>query len=65
MFNFSKQPGNPHTTLIEASFTNKSQEVLTNFIFQAAVPKVIVFFLFKNSFFYSERGVGIEGLVCD
>nr|XP_016467935.1 PREDICTED: AP-1 complex subunit gamma-2-like [Nicotiana tabacum] len=40
-FNFSKQPGNPHTTLIEASFTNKSQEVLTNFIFQAAVPKFL------------------------
>ncbi|XP_059316551.1 AP-1 complex subunit gamma-2-like [Lycium ferocissimum] len=40
-FNFSKQPGNPQTTLIEASFTNKSQEVLTNFIFQAAVPKFL------------------------
>nr|XP_016448421.1 PREDICTED: AP-1 complex subunit gamma-2-like [Nicotiana tabacum]XP_018629076.1 AP-1 complex subunit gamma-2-like [Nicotiana tomentosiformis] len=41
MFNFSKQPGNPQTILIEASFTNKSQEVLTNFIFQAAVPKFL------------------------
>ncbi|CAN4124257.1 unnamed protein product [Withania somnifera] len=40
-FNFSKQPGNPQTTLIEASFKNKSQEVLTNFIFQAAVPKFL------------------------
>ncbi|KAJ8569820.1 hypothetical protein K7X08_006397 [Anisodus acutangulus] len=41
IFNFSKQPGDPQTTLIEASFTNKSQEVLTNFIFQAAVPKFL------------------------
>ncbi|KAK4358224.1 hypothetical protein RND71_023834 [Anisodus tanguticus] len=40
-FNFSKQHGDPQTTLIEASFTNKSQEVLTNFIFQAAVPKFL------------------------
>ncbi|XP_010320597.1 AP-1 complex subunit gamma-2-like isoform X1 [Solanum lycopersicum] len=40
-FNFSKQPENPQTTLIEASFTNKSGEVLTNFIFQAAVPKFL------------------------
>ncbi|KAH0677574.1 hypothetical protein KY285_025375 [Solanum tuberosum] len=40
-FNFSKKLENPQTTLIEASFTNKSGEVLTNFIFQAAVPKFL------------------------
>lgn len=40
-FNFSKQPEKPQTTLIEANFTNKSGEVLTNFIFQAAVPKFL------------------------
>ncbi|XP_075089300.1 AP-1 complex subunit gamma-2 isoform X3 [Nicotiana tabacum] len=40
-FNWSKQPGNPQTTLIEGSFTNKSQDVFTDFIFQAAVPKFL------------------------
>ncbi|KAK3015572.1 hypothetical protein RJ639_007745 [Escallonia herrerae] len=41
MFNFSKQPGNPRTTLIEATFMNKSSVVYTDFIFQAAVPKFL------------------------
>ncbi|KAI3812107.1 hypothetical protein L1987_16812 [Smallanthus sonchifolius] len=41
MFNFSKQPGNPQVTEIEANFTNKSSDVYTNFIFQAAVPKFL------------------------
>ncbi|XP_031122511.1 AP-1 complex subunit gamma-2-like [Ipomoea triloba] len=41
MFNFSKQPGNPQTTVIEATFTNKSENVFTDFIFQAAVPKFL------------------------
>ncbi|VFQ59768.1 unnamed protein product [Cuscuta campestris] len=40
-FNFSKKPENPQTTLIEANFTNKSQNVFTDFIFQAAVPKFL------------------------
>ncbi|KAL8267448.1 hypothetical protein R6Q59_004792 [Mikania micrantha] len=40
-FNFSKQPGSPQTTQIEANFTNKSSDVYTNFIFQAAVPKFL------------------------
>ncbi|CAK9182483.1 unnamed protein product [Ilex paraguariensis] len=41
MFDFSKSPGNPQTTLIEANFTNKSPNVYTDFIFQAAVPKFL------------------------
>ncbi|KAI3763566.1 hypothetical protein L2E82_13500 [Cichorium intybus] len=41
MFNFSKQPGSPHITQIEANFTNKSSDVYTDFIFQAAVPKFL------------------------
>ncbi|XP_031124581.1 AP-1 complex subunit gamma-2-like [Ipomoea triloba] len=40
-FNFSKQPGNPQTTVIEANFTNKLQDVITDFVFQAAVPKFL------------------------
>jgi AP-1 complex subunit gamma-1 len=39
-FNFSKQPGNPQTTLIQATFTNLTPNVFTDFIFLAAVPKV-------------------------
>ena len=39
-FNFSKQPGNPQTTLIQATFINLTPNVFTDFIFQAAVPKV-------------------------
>ncbi|XP_051144906.1 AP-1 complex subunit gamma-2-like isoform X2 [Andrographis paniculata] len=41
MFNFSKEPGSPQTTLIEAHFTNKSPNVYTSFLFQAAVPKYL------------------------
>ncbi|CAN6676081.1 unnamed protein product [Malus baccata var. baccata] len=41
VFNFSKQPGNPQTTVIEATFTNLSTNVYTDFIFQAAVPKFL------------------------
>lgn len=41
MFNFSKQPGSLQTTEIEANFTNKSSDVYTDFIFQAAVPKFL------------------------
>ncbi|KAI8025496.1 Sister-chromatid cohesion protein 3 [Camellia lanceoleosa] len=40
MFNFSKAPGNPQTTIIQAAFTNKSPNVYTDFIFQATVPKL-------------------------
>ncbi|XP_071736458.1 AP-1 complex subunit gamma-2-like isoform X2 [Rutidosis leptorrhynchoides] len=41
IFNFSKEPESPQTTHIEASFSNKSSEVYTDFIFQAAVPKFL------------------------
>ncbi|KAL8052592.1 hypothetical protein ABFX02_05G015000 [Erythranthe guttata] len=40
-FNFSKEPGSPQTTLIEARFTNKSPIAYSNFVFQAAVPKFL------------------------
>ncbi|KAL3511259.1 hypothetical protein ACH5RR_030660 [Cinchona calisaya] len=40
-FNFSKQPGNPQTTLVEANFSNKTPNAYTDFIFQAAVPKFL------------------------
>ncbi|KAK9094129.1 hypothetical protein Scep_025598 [Stephania cephalantha] len=40
-FSFSKQPGNPQTTLIHATFSNMSSDNYTNFIFQAAVPKFV------------------------
>ncbi|KAF8369262.1 hypothetical protein HHK36_032729 [Tetracentron sinense] len=41
MFNFSKPPGNPQETLIQATFTNMSSKIYTDFIFQAAVPKFV------------------------
>ncbi|XXG73082.1 hypothetical protein AAC387_Pa07g2060 [Persea americana] len=40
-FSFSKQPGKPQITLIQATFTNLSSNVYTDFVFQAAVPKFI------------------------
>lgn len=40
-FNFSKPSGNPQTTLIQATFTNLSPNVYTDFVFQAAVPKFL------------------------
>lgn len=40
-FDFSKEPGNPQNTLIEAQFVNKSPNVYSNFVFQAAVPKFL------------------------
>ncbi|GJR91636.1 AP-1 complex subunit gamma-2-like protein isoform X2 [Tanacetum coccineum] len=40
-FNFSKQPESPQTTQIEANFVNKSSDVYSDFIFQAAVPKFL------------------------
>ncbi|KAH6826751.1 Adaptor protein complex AP-1 [Perilla frutescens var. hirtella] len=40
-FNFSKEPGNPQTALIEAQFVNKSPDIYSNFVFQAAVPKFL------------------------
>lgn len=39
-FNFTKQPENPQATDIVASFTNLTPNVFTDFLFQAAVPKV-------------------------
>ncbi|XP_059648987.1 AP-1 complex subunit gamma-2-like isoform X2 [Cornus florida] len=41
MFNFSKPSGDPQATHIQATFTNKSPNVYTDFIFQAAVPKFL------------------------
>ncbi|KAJ4973273.1 hypothetical protein NE237_006447 [Protea cynaroides] len=41
MFSFSKPTGNPQTTSIQATFTNMSSNVYTDFIFQAAVPKFV------------------------
>ncbi|GFP80079.1 ap-1 complex subunit gamma-1 [Phtheirospermum japonicum] len=40
-FNFSKEPGSLQTTIIEAQFMNKSPDVYSNFVFQAAVPKFL------------------------
>ncbi|KAG7974848.1 hypothetical protein I3843_06G068500 [Carya illinoinensis] len=40
-FDFSKAPGNPQATAILATFTNLSQNIYTDFIFQAAVPKFL------------------------
>ncbi|KAL2510212.1 AP-1 complex subunit gamma-2 [Forsythia ovata] len=40
-FNFSKQPENPQTALIEAQFINRSPDIYSNFTFQAAVPKFL------------------------
>ncbi|KAL0296973.1 UNVERIFIED_CONTAM: AP-1 complex subunit gamma-2 [Sesamum radiatum] len=40
-FSFSKEPDSPQTTLIEAQFINKSPNVYSNFLFQAAVPKFL------------------------
>ncbi|KAI4382590.1 hypothetical protein MLD38_008536 [Melastoma candidum] len=41
MFDFSKPPGNPQSTVIQATFTNLSSNNYTDFIFQAAVPKFL------------------------
>lgn len=41
VFNFSKLPGNPQMTVIEATFTNLSTNIYSDFIFQAAVPKFL------------------------
>ncbi|KAL0385576.1 UNVERIFIED_CONTAM: AP-1 complex subunit gamma-2 [Sesamum radiatum] len=40
-YKFSKEPGNPQTTIIEAEFVNKSPDIYSNFVFQAAVPKFL------------------------
>lgn len=40
-FSFTKLPGRQHDTQIKATFTNKSSNEYTDFIFQAAVPKVL------------------------
>ncbi|XP_017696961.1 AP-1 complex subunit gamma-2-like isoform X2 [Phoenix dactylifera] len=40
-FSFTKQPGKPQDTVIQATFTNLSSNTYTDFIFQAAVPKFI------------------------
>ncbi|KAL0336175.1 UNVERIFIED_CONTAM: AP-1 complex subunit gamma-2 [Sesamum radiatum] len=50
-YKFSKEPGNPQTTIIEAQFVNKSTDTYSNFVFQAAVPKSI----FKDKFISSHE----------
>ncbi|XP_010551552.1 PREDICTED: AP-1 complex subunit gamma-1 isoform X2 [Tarenaya hassleriana] len=40
-FCFSKTPGNPQTTNIQATFVNLSPNTCTDFLFQAAVPKFL------------------------
>ncbi|XP_028801850.1 AP-1 complex subunit gamma-2 isoform X1 [Neltuma alba] len=40
-FSFSKEPGKPQTTIIQATFTNLTSNTCTDFIFQAAVPKFL------------------------
>ncbi|KAI5436998.1 hypothetical protein KIW84_023209 [Lathyrus oleraceus] len=40
-FSFTKQPGNPQTTSIQATFMNLSSNTYTDFVFQAAVPKFL------------------------
>ncbi|KAL6505551.1 hypothetical protein OROHE_022930 [Orobanche hederae] len=40
-FNFLKESSSPQTTLIEAQFMNKSPNVYSDFVFQAAVPKFL------------------------
>ena len=39
-FDFAKASGSPQTTVIKASYYNTSPTPYTDFIFQAAVPKV-------------------------
>lgn len=41
-FNFKKQPGKPQETTIHATFTNLTSNTFADFIFQAAVPKVVI-----------------------
>ncbi|PNT76447.1 hypothetical protein BRADI_1g48257v3 [Brachypodium distachyon] len=40
-FSFKKQPGKPQETTMHVSFTNLTSVALTDFMFQAAVPKFI------------------------
>jgi AP-1 complex subunit gamma-1 len=40
-FNFKKQSGKPQETTMHVSFTNLTSATLTDFMFQAAVPKVV------------------------
>lgn len=39
-FTFTKQADDPKVTQIQATFTNLSSDTYTDFVFQAAVPKV-------------------------
>ena len=39
-FQFTKQPGKPQVTEVLATFINLSSDDYTDFLFQAAVPKV-------------------------
>ena len=43
-FDFTKPPESPQTTIIKVSYSNLSSNLYTDFVFQAAVPKVIIFY---------------------
>ncbi|KVH97761.1 Adaptor protein complex AP-1, gamma subunit [Cynara cardunculus var. scolymus] len=63
IFNFSKEPESPQTTLIEANFTNKSSEVYTDFIFQAAVPKKSIMMRIRISYKLNGKDMLEEGQI--
>jgi AP-1 complex subunit gamma-1 len=41
-FEFTKQANSPQTTIIKATHTNLSSSPYSDYLFQAAVPKVII-----------------------
>ncbi|KAI7728830.1 hypothetical protein M8C21_023809 [Ambrosia artemisiifolia] len=63
VFNFSKQPGSPHITQIEANFTNKSSDIYTDFIFQAAVPKKSLVMRIRISYKLNNKDMLEEGQI--
>ncbi|KAM7252282.1 hypothetical protein ACFE04_024165 [Oxalis oulophora] len=48
-FDFSKAPGSPETTLIQATYINKSPDEFTSFSFAAAVPRYLQLHLEPSS----------------
>ncbi|KAG6713301.1 hypothetical protein I3842_05G144900 [Carya illinoinensis] len=63
MFNFSKARGNPQTTSIQATFTNLSPNVYTDFIFQAAVPKKSLVMRMRIAYKSNDEDILEEGQV--
>ncbi|XP_022776059.1 AP-1 complex subunit gamma-2-like isoform X3 [Durio zibethinus] len=62
-FNFSKQPGNPQMTLIQATFTNLSPNVYNDFLFQAAVPKKSLVMRIRIAYKMNNKDVLEEGQI--